>query len=404
MPMRAEAKAHSPEGQQKEKRRKLDKREAPDWRETRGKPRKIVLSSPEKVAEHDLRDLGNNEEGELLKKLWMEVQPDKPLREMPLEIMIEAVGGVCNMHCPMCYLQSPEFNQKVRVPLLTEKSAIMHPLLYRKIITEIEKWNTTHTLEESVLAIKLGFRGEPTLDRDLLEKIRLARKAKIYHISFLTNGLIMTEEFFKKLIELEVNEVVFSGEGSDPGTYERVRHPAKWDDFIGKLAKFKKIRDDARAMRPAMRIQSVWPAISDNPGKYYDIFKDRVDLVESNALIDYLKQDGPDKIEYIPDFHCYEPFQRLIISANGQVLQCINDEYSSNFVGDLRTQTVYEAWHGEGLQKLRKQQIDGTATSENGACANCYLPRQIEWDNPIEMDGRKIDVFKYVNRAQEIGK
>lgn len=382
----------------------LDVRDNVDWKDAR-KPRRMVLSPPEEVAEHDRRALGTGVEAETLKRLWTEIDADKPLREMPLEIMVEKVGAVCDMECPMCYLQSDEFNRRVRIPLVQDKSTIMSHDLFEKIIEEVGDWNRNNPVEERVLSMKFGFRGEPTLDKRLLDSIELAQNAGIYYTTFLTNGHPMTDEFFKRAMYIGVNEIIFSGEGYSKETYEKVRAPAKWDEFHDKLSRWKRMRDDAGSDKPAMRIQSVWPGIQDNPSKFYEIYKDKVDLVASNALIDYLHNDAPDKIAYIPDFKCYEPFQRLIIAGNGQVLQCVNDEYSNNIVGDVRNSSLYEVWHGDGMNKLRESHKNISATKDyEKTCGQCYLPRQIEWIEPITVEDRQVQVFRYVGRSQEIGK
>lgn len=382
----------------------VDKRKVVDFKEKR-KPRRMVLSSKKEVLDHDSRALGTKPEGKLIEKLWVELGPDLPLREMPLEIMIESVGAVCNMHCPMCYLQDPRFDENVRQKLLAKRQTIMPDDIATKIIDEICDWNNNHKMEDRILSVKFGFRGEPTLDRKILEKShRLKKEGKVYFISFLTNALIMDDDFFKKAIEYDINEIVFSGEGFEKEMYERIREPGNWDQFLEKLARFKGIRDKKKARRPAMRIQSVWPAIKVNPAQFYKVFKNRVDMVVSNALIDYHHNDDRAEIKYIKNFKCYEPFQRVVIASDGEVLQCINDEYSNNILGEVVNHSIYDVWHGQPYQKLRDAHLKGDAVKNyQKTCGNCYLPRQIEWVKPVKVDGRTVEVFKYRGRSQIIG-
>lgn len=382
----------------------VDKRKFVDFKEKR-KPRRMMLSSKDEVIDHDSRALGDAPEGRMIEKLWVELGPSLPLREMPLEIMIESVGAVCNMHCPMCYLQDPRFDKQVRAKLLEKRQTIMPWDLSMKIINEIKDWNLSHPMEERILSVKFGFRGEPTMDRKILEKANILKKeCGVYFVSFLTNALIMDDEFFKKAIEYDINEIVFSGEGFEKEMYETVRSPGNWDEFIGKLGRFKKMRDKMKKARPAMRIQSVWPAIKANPAKFYEVFKDRVDMVVSNALIDYLHNDDRAEIKYIKNFKCYEPFQRIVIASDGGVLQCINDEYSNNILGEVANHSIYDVWHAKPYNDLRASHMRGTGVVDyQKTCGNCYLPRQIEWSKPVKVDGRTVEVFKYRGRAQILG-
>jgi len=79
-------------------------------------------------------------------------------------------------------------------------------------------------------------------------------------------------------------------------TYESIRIPAKFNDIVAKIKKYKEIKDKRRSEKPVIKIQSIWPAIKDNAIEYYNIFHPYVDNIASNPLIDYLNMD--EDIEY----------------------------------------------------------------------------------------------------------
>ena len=114
----------------------------------------------------------------------------------------------------------------------------------------------------------------------------------------------------------------------------------------------------------------------------YELFISKIDHAMGNAksskilAIDSL--DQLKDIEYIPDFKCYQPFQRLVIDSNGKVMACANDQMSSVCIGDANTMTVHEIWHGKKMQEFRQDHLDHNAIAKHDICKQCkYQEREI---------------------------
>ena len=304
--------------------------------------------------------------------------------QMPDHVDLE-LSSACNMRCPMCYTITEEF--KERVGLL-----MMEAALFKRLIDEC-----MHT---GVYSVRLSLRGEPTVHPKFLELARYAKR-RISEVSMLTNALKLTPELFEELVRIQFDWVTISFDGLGE-TYEKIRRPAKYEEMVARIRRFKAIKARYHSRKPVIKVQSVWPAIQDDPQAFYDVFHPLVDLVASNPLIDYLRNDPESRIEYEPRFTCPVLWQRLVVGSDGKVLLCSNDELGKIIVGDARTQTLREIWQGGPMRRARAIHLRHRGVEELQPCRECYLPRRTV-RSTATVDHRALVIENYVNRPQEIG-
>ncbi|MFW3341623.1 radical SAM/SPASM domain-containing protein [Aliarcobacter butzleri] len=317
------------------------------------------------------------------RKNWEEYPKNQFVSKYPLLVDIE-LASVCNLKCPMCYTITDEFKDKVNAKLMDFE-------LFKRIINEIGG---------KVPALRLSLRGESTLHPKFIECIKYAKDKGIKEVSTLTNGSKLKLDFFKKIVEAGIDWITISVDGLDE-EYERIRKPLKFKDTFEKITQMNRYKLENNLHKPVIKIQSLWPAIKNNPTKFYNTFEPITDLIAFNPLIDYLQKDSD--IVYIDNFSCPQLYQRLVIGADGLAMMCSNDEENSHIVGNANKETVYEIWHGEALNKVRElhKQEDGYKNLD--VCRKCYLPRATEATETSEVNGRKFDILNYVNRIQNIG-
>lgn len=303
---------------------------------------------------------------------------------MPDHVDLE-LSSACNMRCPMCYTITEEFKDKVGL-------SMMDSALFKELIDQCA--------EHRVYSVRLSLRGEPTIHPDFLELARYA-KARIPEVSMLTNALKLTPAIFEELVKMQFDWMTISFDGLKE-TYERIRKPAKYDAAIAKIREFKAIKERYRSKKPVVKIQSVWPAIQDNPQAFFDVFAPIADLVAANPLIDYLHHDPLSKIEYEPKFTCPVLWQRLVVGCDGRVLLCSNDELGKHILGDVRKQKLSEIWNGEAMRRARSIHRNYRGVNELEPCRECYLPRRTQ-PSSVKIDNRLIVIDNYINRPQVIG-
>jgi organic radical activating enzyme len=295
------------------------------------------------------------------------------------------LSAACNMKCPMCYTTTDAFKQGV-----PHKN--MDFDLFKRVVDELAA--------NGVFSIRLSWRGEPTLNKHFLDCVRYARKKGIREIDSLTNALKLTPEMFEELVDLQLDWLTISFDGTGE-TYEEIRFPAKYDEMVAKIRRFHEIKKEKKSVKPVVRIQGVWPAIEKDPDRYFDTFEPIVDEVSTNTLLDYLHNDR--EISYIKNFTCPVPFQRLVVGSDGRAFMCINDELGRQPIGDLRLQSVRDVWHGKPMTEVRSTHVACKGYDTYAPCKDCYLPRQTAMV-PHQVGARTIFLEELVGREQVVGR
>jgi radical SAM protein with 4Fe4S-binding SPASM domain len=285
----------------------------------------------------------------------------------------------------MCYTTTEEYKLKVNRGLMDFE-------LFKKIIDECAKNN--------LYSIRLSLRGEPFIHPKIFDMIKYAKEKGIKEVASLTHGGKLNEEKFEKLVDLGLDWLTISFDGIGE-TYEKIRYPLKFDEAVQKIKCYQEIKKQKGVTKPLIKVQTVWPAISKDPQKFYDIFNPITDQVASNPLIDYLQHDT--NIVYEENFTCPQLFNRLVIGSDGSVLLCANDEMGAYKVGNVNEDSIFNIWHGKKLTEAREIHIRHMGTKEINICKHCYLPRKTKRDT-TSVDGRLIDIDNYINREQTVGK
>ncbi len=304
--------------------------------------------------------------------------------EYPDHVDLE-LSSSCNMKCPMCYTTTDRFKKEV-----PHKS--MDFEVFKKIVDELA--------DNGVYSIRLSWRGEPTLNPRFMDCIRYAHARGIKEIDSLTNGYKLTEEMFAELVDLKMSWLTISFDGTGE-TYEKIRHPAKYDDMVRKITRFNEIKKAKGAVKPVVRLQGVWPAIAEDPERYFDTFEPIVDEVSANSLLDYLRKD--DQFERVEGFVCPVPFQRLVVGSDGRAFMCINDELGQICVGDLKKESVYHVWNGPKMRGVRQTHLKSQGPDKLGPCSVCYLPRRTRMVG-YKVGRRTIQLEELVGREMVVGR
>ncbi len=341
------------------------------------------MEPPERLERYEkLRGYGWEEEYRKYRECWTRYPREHYISDYPLLVDIE-LSSICNLKCPMCYTITEDYARKV-------KRTFMELDLFHKIVDEIAG---------KVPAVRLSLRGEPTIHPEFIHCIQYCKEHGIREVSFLTNLSTMTKDFFILISKAGADWITASIDGLGQ-QYESVRKPLKFEETLSKIKMIHTIKEENNWYRPVIKIQGIWPAIRNNPSEYYDTFAPFVDQIAFNPLIDYLDKD--EDIIYEPTFSCPQLYQRLVVGSDGNVLICSNDESGRCKMGNIRELSIFEIWHGEKINSIRKLHNENRF-KEVELCKHCYLPRVTEESEHAIVDGRELIIKNYVNRPQNIG-
>ena len=91
---------------------------------------------------------------------------------------------------------------------------------------------------------------------------------------------MLDEEKFKKLIKLDLDWLTISFDGIGQ-TYEKIRSPLKFNEQIEKIKKYQEIKKQLGVKKPVIKVQAIWPSISQNVEEFYNIFNPITDQIAS---------------------------------------------------------------------------------------------------------------------------
>lgn len=328
------------------------------------------------------RGFGVEEDYAENRRLWSELPQSKTVSDYPLHVDLE-LSSICNLRCPMCYTITDDFKKQVNAKLMDFG-------LFKKLVDECANGG--------VYSIRLSFRGEAFLHPRIEEAVSYAKQQGIKEVSSLTNLERLDEDMFQRIMEAGIDWLTFSIDGMGE-VYEQIRRPAKFDRVVEKLGNFMRLREQAGRQKPAMKVQSILPAIASNPQAFYDCFAPLCDMISANPLIDFMQ--STEHLPKIPDFSCPQIYQRLSVGADGLCMMCANDEVGHVIAGDTNVESLHAIWHGEMMTQVRRLHAEHRAVAELIPCRLCYLPLQV-FEESVDVGGRQVVAQKYVDGNQQL--
>lgn len=294
----------------------------------------------------------------------------------PTQVGIETTSH-CNARCPFCPLFGPNAD-------MTRPRGVMDMSLFEKVLAEIDQHR------DAVRAIFFNVEGEPLVDPKFVPRLELVGRYRLgSKINMQTNAQFLGEKNARAILAAEVAQITVGFDGATRETYEQHRVNCSYDRVLGNLRDFLRLRRElngqtrvaiqyVRTPKNAHEVEAaidLWSKILE-PG--FDRFFDttsrnwatsRIDrsgwVIETLASVDE---------EVVP---CPMLAESLNVMFDGRVPVCCwdyNVDMVAGGIGDARTQSLAEIWHGAALRRVREQhaRLDFSALSR---CAQCTLTR-----------------------------
>lgn len=255
----------------------------------------------------------------------------------------------CNRACSFC--PNSQFNR-------FDKNQIMAEGVFRKAIDELGS---------------LGFRGTVQLNRyneplalDLIfDRVKYACKQLPFaNIGFHSNGDFVTKEKLNKLEEAGLDFIAISRyvDYSEDRQKQLACASEQCAKYIQKLGlEAKQIVDEGSLVRylAAINKMKIFIFVGDAQSRWVD---------RGGTLKDYA-----DKPRISP---CYNPFRKIFIDWNGDVLPCCNMRadlklHKPYILGNVGEQRLQEIFYSEIANKIRKYLV--RFGEKNGACKTCQF-------------------------------
>ncbi|APR75950.1 Molybdenum cofactor biosynthesis protein MoaA [Minicystis rosea] len=263
----------------------------------------------------------------------------------------------CNFRCSFC-----------PVEVAPKPKAFMSPDLFTHVLGRVAEYGAR--------SVSLNHYSEPTLDPDLIARIREAAQFGL-SVRLFTNASLFTEEKIRQLAELGNTRVVVNLPTLDQAEYERVTGTKLFHRVLANLELLHRhgIRTELSVNVPRGIADETVRAINDRlAGWFGEAVRWATD--SRGGLLA--------KPEYVTEVHhlgrlsgCAIALGDLNVSHEGKAFLCCQDFDQRYELGDLRTQSIREIADGERAVAIRRMLLGLADPEPNLICTRCA------WTQPL---------------------
>lgn len=263
----------------------------------------------------------------------------------PFDVIAET-ANICNLRCSMCFQSDAALSISK-----TSQISLMPMATFKKIADECAKCR--------VPALKLSWRGEPMLNDNFTEMIRYSKSVGILEVTSLTNATLMNERISNEIVKAKLDQLIISVDGFSKETYEKIRVGADYNVVLSNIETLVRIRGKSR--KPFIRIQYTESDINRHEtDEFYKYWKKMVDEVSISYCQEFgsPKKDDSNNVP-VHKFFCKQPFQRLVIMADGTVGVCATDVTGFISLGNINNSSIGDIWNSPEIERVREQHKSG---------------------------------------------
>ena len=275
-------------------------------------------------------------------------RPMADKEELPFPRMIDIeLTNRCNYKCVMC----PTGQGTVKRPL-----GDMDFDLFLQIIEEASRFGAP---------IRFIRWGEPMLYQRLADALIEAKTLEcICHIN--TNGSLMDHEWEDFFVKVGLDSIKFSFQGVTKKGYQYMRNTPNFHRILHHVQSLHQTREMLEAEAPFIQIGTT---ITHEPDIAVEQFKSMVDNYTDAVYVGTTRDlQCPSRRDQYCE--CPEVFDKLSINWDGTVSACCGDYDNYTIIGDAKTDSLEDIWHGGGLLRFRKMLLE-YRHNENHLCARC---------------------------------
>lgn len=291
--------------------------------------------------------------------------------DFPNNIQIETTSR-CNATCGFC--PYPEVSK-------TQPQGAMDQDLFERLIDEIS-WHRVQLLQPFL-------NNDPLMDPQIVPRLELMiRKNPRTRICVTTNGSLLRPPVARALAAMPLETIHISSNGLTPGVYRETMGldawailqnvNILWDELRRRGSKTRLVVTAIlmkQNQREVERMRDYWRArgvefflnpLNDRAGnitteKYVQLLPFSNDLAQSQFQETRMTS-------------CASIYSFLGILWNGDTVTCCQDWRRTHMMGNLRSTTIYELWHGVQYRRMRSYSDQGRL-DELPLCSDCGSQR-----------------------------
>lgn len=279
--------------------------------------------------------------------------------EFPLNIEFEQ-NTLCNYRCNMCILTDERYRRKMNRPHLMGRD------VFEKIIEEGGRFGLP--------AVTFGYLSEPLLSKDITNLIRFAGDCGVMDIRMGTNGSLLHHFLDEELMKSGLSRLEISLDALTPEAYGAIRKGGNFDQVKKNILSFLELRNKLKAAVPFLRLSFLKKEENVHELEaFLEYWSGHADYFSIQTLVDYgrfFEIDFATVGKRTKNYRCPQPFQRIAVLSNGDVLPCCSTYASKLVMGNAATSSIHEIWHSGRFRALREMHAAGEY-DKNPYCYHC---------------------------------
>lgn len=273
---------------------------------------------------------------------------------LPPILTIEPIN-ICNLKCPLCIRGINKLNRDI---------GTMSVATFKKIMAK---------LGDDLFFILIYHQGEPYLNKNFFEFVRLAKEKKIY-VTTSTNGHYFTKENIQETMNSGLDSMIVSVDGTTQESYEKYRVGGKLDKVVEGTKQLIKAKKHLKSLIPNVALQFLVmkhneSEISEMQKLTKEIGADRLLIknievhslneakkwLPSNEAFSRYDYDGQNLIVKGADKkYCSRPWLQTLINWDGTFSPCCFDKTAKYPMGNIHdSKNISDIWKSTDFQKFR---------------------------------------------------
>lgn len=295
---------------------------------------------------------------------------------LPSQVILE-VTSACNLCCKGCAIHGPQH-------YVTRPMGTMEEKVWRTAIADIGSWG-----REVNLTTHGG--GEPLLHPRLKEILTFAISFPMLEIGFLTNGMLLDQDWSEFLVSLGLDWISFSIDGVSPETHRIVRKRSDLNVIEDNLSTLLDIKQNAGTQKPRVMLNMV---AYDEVLDQRELFVERwINKVDSIMISHYRNPPDSKRWPGIPADRkpCFLLWSQMVIAWDGRLGLCCEDFNIDFPLGRVTESPLLEIWNGQEISRVRNMHERGEFDSHS-MCRVCdtWADNSIVHESKNEARGYRI--------------
>ncbi len=327
--------------------------------------------------------------------------------EKPYTVLIEPTS-LCNFRCVQCFQSLTQDNY------FTRNKGNMPLERFKKIIQQLKEWEG-----EKLKVLKLSLYGEPLVNPDFSEMLRIAREADIAdRIETTSNVSLLTPAVAEKMVEYQLDYLRVSIYSADTDRHREITSsPITPEQIHHNLAVLQEIKRKLGSERPFVSPKMLDTFDEKQNQAFKLMYQDVADELYLDKPHNWIKTGeesfvdriyGADTEKAAADFKrnssakiaCPMVFTTMAVRCNGDVSPCCVDYIGGTNLGNMEKNSLHDIWNSSEWLDFQIMQLENRK-HENSSCCSCdiYLSDHYTRDN---IDGFPVEKLLNAKKRKQV--